>query len=124
MKKKLITLFVLIVTNLNLFFVNALSESDIDPERSNADSIISISWDSSASSILNKIFDKIIDYVFSLIALIIIGVLIYTWYLFITSSWDEAQFKKAWKTFIYAVIWIIIILLSWSVVKLVTTLWI
>jgi hypothetical protein len=56
--------------------------------------------------------------------LILIGVFIYVGYLFITSSWDEAQFKKAWKTFVYAIIWIIIIILSWGTVKLITTIWI
>jgi hypothetical protein len=42
-------------------------------------------------------------------------------YLFITSSWDEAQFKKAWKTFVYAIIWIVIIIVSFSVIKLIST---
>ena len=98
--------------------INAFNESDIDP---NTSSIITISSWWSAFDILNSIFSKIISHIFSISALLITGVLIYVGYLFITSDWDQAQFKKAWKAFIYAVIWIVIIILSWSAVKLITT---
>lgn len=98
-------------------------EEDVNPESAWADSIITVSG-SSGFDILDIIFDKFTEYIFAVIALILIGVFIYIWYLFITSSWDEAQFKKAWKTFIYTIIWIVIIVLSWWAVKLITTVWI
>lgn len=101
----------------------SFSESDVDPESAWAKSIISLWW-WDWFEILDNIFDGFTEYIFAVIALIIIGVFIYVWYLFITSDWDEAQFKKAWKTFIYAVIWIVVIILSWWAVKLVTSVWI
>lgn len=78
----------------------------------------------SEDDVLWSVLKKILDYVFWLMPLIIIGMFIYIWYLFITSSWDEAQFKKAWKTLVYTVIWLIIISVSWYVVKLVSSVWI
>lgn len=101
----------------------SFDEEDINPESAGADSIITVWWDS-WFDILDTIFDKFTEYIFAVIALILIGVFIYIWYLFITSSWDEAQFKKAWKTFVYTIIWIVIIILSWWAVKLITTVWI
>lgn len=106
----------------NVLQVQCLDASSIDPESAWATSIV----DSSGTwfSLLDNIFAKVNEYIFAVMALILIGVFIYVWYLFITSDWDEAQFKKAWKTFIYAIIWIIIIILSWWAVKLITTIWI
>lgn len=102
----------------------AVTKWQIDPEKSWADSIITLKSNTDAFEIMDKIFDKFRYYIFAFIALILIGEFIYIWYLFITSEWDEAQYKKAWKTFIYTIIWIIIIILAWAAVKLVTTIWI
>lgn len=108
----------------NFIQVNySFDEDDVNPESAGADSIITVWWDS-GFDILDTIFDKFTEYIFAVIALILISVFIYVGFLFITSSWDEAQFKKAWKTFIYTIIWIVIIILSWGVVKLITTVWI
>lgn len=116
-----------IIKTFFLFFtfwnVSAFNESDVDPESAWAKSIISLGW-GDWFDILDNIFDKFTEYIFAVIAVILIGVFIYVWYLFITSDWDEAQFKKAWKTFVYAIIWIVIIILSWWAVKLVTSVWI
>lgn len=112
-----------LLISLNFFqIIYSFDESDVDPESADAKSIIDASgeW----FDILDNIFNKFTEYIFDVIALILIGVFIYVGYLFITSSWDEAQFKKAWKTFVYAIIWIIIIILSWGTVKLITTIWI
>jgi hypothetical protein len=120
MQKKLTSLKILFLLIINkLMFINifAFSENDIDP---NTDSIISVWW-SGWFDLLDNIFSWIIEHIFWVLAIILIGVFIYVWYLFITSSWDEAQFKKAWKTFVYAIIWIVIIILSFSVIKLIST---
>ena len=104
----------------NLLVNGSFDWSDVDPWSAWATSIIN-SWGSSGFTIIDTIFKKITEHLFSVIALILIGVFIYIGYLFLTSEWDEAQFKKAWKSFVYVIIWIVIIVLSWWVVKLVTT---
>ncbi len=126
MQKFLISLkilFILITNKLIASNVFAFDAYDIDPENDGAESIINLSW-STWFSLLDKIFAWIVNHIFWVLAVILIGVFIYVWYLFITSSWDEAQFKKAWKTFVYAIIWIIIIILSFSVIKLISKVWI
>lgn len=117
-------LFINIVVSLSFFQgIYSFDQYDVDPEDAWAESIISVSW-SDWFDILDIIFDKFTEYIFAIIALVLIAMFVYVGYLFITSSWDEAQFKKAWKTFVYTIIWIIIIVLSWWAVKLVTTIWI
>ena len=120
MQKLLISLKILFLLILNKFmFVSifAFDETDIDP---NTDSIINVWW-AGWFDLLDNIFAWITEHVFGVLAIILIGVFIYVGYLFITSSWDEAQFKKAWKTFVYAIIWIVIIIVSFSVIKLIST---
>lgn len=114
--KKLLYIFLSIFGYINN--VLAVSKTQIDPKQ---DSIINVSWGTNAFNMLDTIFKKITSHIFSVLALIIIGVFIYIWFLFITSDWDEAQFKKAWKTLVYTIIWIVIIILSWWAVKLMTT---
>ncbi|MFA5917271.1 MAG: hypothetical protein WC850_03515 [Candidatus Gracilibacteria bacterium] len=110
-------LFLLIVSNFVFINIFAFNENSIDP---NTNSIISVGG-SGGFDLLDNIFSGIIDHIFGVLAVILIGVFIYVGYLFITSSGDEAQFKKAWKTFVYAIIGIVIIILSYSVIKLIST---
>lgn len=120
MQKLLISLKILFLLIINKFIfisIFAFNENDIDP---NTNSIINVWW-AGWFDLLDNIFAWITEHVFWVLAIILIGVFIYVWYLFITSSWDEAQFKKAWKTFVYAIIWIVIIIVSFSVIKLIST---
>ncbi len=114
---KYYTLLILTIFNFSQSF--GFSPSEVTP---NTKSIIN-SWWSDWFEILQDIFKGISFYIFSFMALILIGVFIYIGYLFITSDWDEAQFKKAWKSFVYTIIGIIIIVLSWWTVKLIITVW-
>lgn len=115
--KYLLTLISLLVSFLSSYA--AYNENDIIPDQST--SIVKPTWD--WTWVIDSIFKAIIDYTFWFLALITIAVFIYIGYLFITSSWNEEQFKKAWKMLMYAVIWLAIVWLSWWVVKLVTTIW-
>lgn len=103
--------------------INAFDKSDVNPESADATSILNVWW-WDGFEILDNIFAKATEHIFAIIALILIAVFIYIGFLFITSEWDEAQFKKAWKTFVYTIIWIVVIVLSLWAVKLVTSIWI
>lgn len=96
------------------------SETDIIPDFR---SIFSFWW-WSGTWMIDRLVNAFISNIFSLLALVVITIFIYIWFLFITSSWDPAQFKKAWKIFMYTIIWMVVIVLSLGVVRLITSIWI
>lgn len=119
-KTIIISFLILFLSPLSTFAVDNLDiKSNIIPDKTNTIITTNETW----TNVLDSIFAKIVDYTFWLLALIAVAIFIYIWYLFITSSWNEEQFKKAWKMTMYTVIWLAIISLSWWMVKLVTTLW-
>ncbi len=118
MYKNLIFKILLFISYLfSSIFVYADLQTDIIPDWP---SIIK-PGDKTWTWVIDSIFKTIVDYTFWLLALITIWVFVYIGYLFITSSWNEEQFKKAWKMLMYAVIGLVVIGLSWGIVKLVTT---
>jgi hypothetical protein len=62
------------------------------------------------------------DSIFWLLALVSIAVFIFIWAKLIMAKWNPEEFKKALMQFIYAVIWLAVIALSWGLVKLVSSL--
>lgn len=59
---------------------------------------------------------------FTLISIITIATFMYLWYVIITSKWNEEEYKTALKWFVYAVIWLAVIPLSWWLIKIITSL--
>ena len=66
--------------------------------------------------------DYIKDSIFSLLALIAIAVFIFIGAKLIMARWNPEEFKKVIMNFIYAVIWLAIVALSWGAVKLISSL--
>ena len=58
--------------------------------------------------------------IFWLLPLIAIAVFLYVGFKLIVARWNPEEFKKAWKTFIYAVIGIFVVSFAWVAVKLVS----
>lgn len=122
MMKLKIFIFLIISTVFSNTFVYAedlIIQSEIIPWNW-SETIIKVWWDT-WTDLIDNIFNTIISYIFWLTALVAVAVFIYIGYLFITSGWNEEQSKKAWKTLLYAIIWIAVISLSWGIVKLITT---
>nr|MDD3720145.1 hypothetical protein [Candidatus Gracilibacteria bacterium] len=118
-KTIIISFLILFLSPLSTFAVDNLDiKSNIIPDKTNT----IITTNETGTNVLDSIFAKIVDYTFGLLALIAVAIFIYIGYLFITSSGNEEQFKKAWKMTMYTVIGLAIISLSWGMVKLVTTL--
>lgn len=57
--------------------------------------------------------------IFNLLALIAIWVFLYIWARLVVARWNPEELKKTWTSLIYAVIWIVVVTLSWAIVRLV-----
>jgi len=80
-----------------------------------AQTIIPIIWQEP----INDIAKYIRDFIFWVLWIIAVWVFLYFWFKLITAQWNEEEFKKSLIGFVYAIIWIAIVPLSWAVVKLI-----
>ena len=76
--------------------------------------------DSTWLSLLDEVFFFIKNSISDLIMLISISVFLYIWIKLVISRWNPEEFKKGIMHFVYAIIWIVIISISWAAVKLVS----
>lgn len=74
-----------------------------------------------AQGTLGQNVTTIINYFLGILGLIAVAFLIYSGVLMVTAGGDEGQIEKARKIITYAVIGIVIILLSWTIVTFVTS---
>lgn len=74
-----------------------------------------------AQGTLGQNITLIINYFLGILGLIAVGFLIFAGIMMVTAGGDEQQIGKAKKMIIYAVIGIVIILLSWTIVTFVTS---
>jgi len=106
-----------------LFFFFSIShlfagiEDDMIPD--DPDTII-INYDKEWEPLLVSIFEYIKESLFWILSLIAIWAFIYVWIKLIMAKWSPEEFKKALMHFIYIVIGLAIIAISWVVVRLVS----
>lgn len=74
-----------------------------------------------APGTLGQNITLLINYFLGILGLIAVGFLIYSGVLMVTAGGDEQQISKARKIITYAVIGIVIILLSWTIVTFVSS---
>ncbi len=77
--------------------------------------------EAAAGGTLGGNISTIINYFLGLLGLIAVGFLIYAGVLMVTAGGNDEQVTKARKIIMYAVIGIVIILLSYTIVQFVTT---
>jgi hypothetical protein len=68
------------------------------------------------------VFAYIRDFIFDLVWIAAIGVFLYFGFNMISAQWNPEELKKVLIGFLYAVIWLAIIPLSWALVRLVSSL--
>ena len=117
--KKIIFLLFWYFTGIISIFAFEDIENSIIPEN---DTSIIINQDETGKELLFSIFEYIKDSIFWLLALISITVFIFIWAKLVMAKWNPEDFKKALMHFIYAIVWLVVIALSWAVVKLVSSL--
>lgn len=71
---------------------------------------------------LTSLFDLVRDGILSLLALIAITVFIFLWAKLIMAQWNAEELKKVLMQFVYSVIWLAVVAMSWAAVKLVSSL--
>lgn len=78
-----------------------------------------IQWDEST---LFQTIQTINKYLRFSIWVVCMGVLIFWWIKLITAQWDQAKMKQANKLLMWALIWILIAILSYALVRIVVNL--
>ena len=72
-------------------------------------------------NLLFSIFQYVKNSLFDLLAIIAISAFIFIWAKLIMARWNPEEFKKALMHFIYAIIWLTVVAISWAAVKLVVS---
>lgn len=117
MKKILFTILWYFLVNINNISADEITPNQIIPDEYN--NAIEI-WEGKKA--ITNIFDLIKESIFWLLALISIAVFIFIWARLIMAQWNPEEFKKALMQFIYAIVWLAVIAISWGAVKLVSSL--
>lgn len=81
-------------------------------------SIKNIDWIENEAS-ASEYIQRVTKYVLWFLALIATLFIIYSWFVLLTSAWDEEKAKKSKTIIMYSIIWIIIIFLAWPIVDFV-----
>lgn len=119
--KKIIFMIFWYLSSLEYIFVaNAENIKDsIIPDSGNN---IVINNDKQWQNLLFSIFEYIKESIFWLLALVAITVFIFIWARLVMARWNPEEFKKALMNFVYAIVWLAIVAISWAAVKLVSSL--
>ncbi len=116
--KIIFLLFWYFIWILNTFAIESIEDSIIPTNNTNT----VINQEQTGKDLLFSIFEYIRESIFWLLALISITVFIFIWARLVMAKWNPEDFKKALMQFIYAIVWIAVIALSWAAVKLVSSL--
>lgn len=113
---KILIFIFLLSSNLNAFASWTLDiEGNIIPDSDSIYNVWSWEWLSAFDTII--IFVK--DSIFWLLMVISVGVFLYIWARLALARWNPEEFKKALQAFIYSIVWLMVVFLSWALVKLV-----
>jgi hypothetical protein len=115
--KKLLVKASAVAGSLGLFASNALAQSAAffdNPQGGTAPS-------AAAQGTLGSNVTLVINYFLGILGLVAVAMLIYAGVLMVTAGGNDEQVGKARKIITYAVIGIVIILLSWTIVTFVTS---
>ncbi len=107
MIKYIIFTFFFFTTNLFADF----SRQNINPEWS------AVNTDTFWYDAINLVLIYFRDTIFSLLYVLWIGAFIYIWIKLIMARWKPDEFKKAFTNLIYVIVWILLISLSWALVR-------
>lgn len=106
-----------IILNIYTFITNASDLKDaMIPTNSNTIWVEGWIW------AISQVLIYIKDFLFSILWIIAVWVFLYFWFKLITAKWNEEELKKTLIWFLYAIIWLAVIPLAWSAVKIISTL--
>lgn len=96
---------------------NKIDKSNIIPDSG----ILAINIEKDRDS-LTSLFLFARDSIIGLLALISITVFIFLWAKLIIARWNSEELKKVLMQFVYSIIWLAIVAMSWAAVKLISSL--
>lgn len=112
--KHTILLFFWFLVYLNSQWVNALRDAIIPTNQDLIDD--GSSW----TQLLDYVLWSLRDFIFAILIVISVGMFLYIGWRLIVARWNPEEFSKALKSFIYAAVWIFIVLFAWAAVSLVS----
>lgn len=120
MKKIIFIIFLYLFNTSNIVLAELWNiEDDIIPDNNEENILIDKNewWEELVFSLLEYWKDSI----FGLLAIIAITVFIFIWARLVIARWNPEEFKKALMNFVYAIVWLAIVAISWAAVKLVSS---
>jgi len=70
---------------------------------------------------INDILIFVKDFIFTILWIIAVWVFLYFWFKLITSRWNQEEMQKTLVAFVYAIAWLAVIPLAYTLVYLITT---
>jgi len=86
---------------------------------------VNIWWSTTVNWDENTVFDliqQVNQYLWMAIWAVCMWVLVYSWFKLMTANWDEWETKKANNMLVWAAVWIVVSLVSYTLVRLVVNL--
>lgn len=83
----------------------------------NSDDIMSTSWDSLDEEIWKNFISNIIWEFIKLVAVFAVFALIFSWVMYLLSSWDEEKANKAKKWIIWSLVWVFLSISAWGIIN-------
>lgn len=108
-----------------VLFVNSSFSINISIPNDQSQPDVAVLWSTNIERTESNLFDIINwinDYLWFGIWVICLWALVYGWFGLITSQWSEDKMKKANKILLWALVWILISILSYAIVRLVVNL--
>jgi len=113
MKNIFIYTFFIFIFKINQIFANDITAKNIIPTTKDQNLI------SDTSGILS-IFSSAKTILFTVVLVVAVAMFLYNWFQILMSFWKPDEFKKAFKTFIYTVIWLVVIALAYALVAMIS----
>lgn len=96
---------------INKLFAADIKANDIIPTTTDQNLI------QDTSGILS-VFSSAKTIIFTVVSVVAVAMFLYTWFQVIMSFWKPDEFKKAFKTFLYTIIWLVIVALAYALVSM------
>ena len=74
----------------------------------------------SGTGLLDYVLWSVRDFIFTILIIIAVGMFLYIGGRLIVARWNPEEFSKALKSFVYAAIWIFVVIFAWAAVRLVS----
>lgn len=108
-----------------VLLINSSFSINISIPNNHAQPDVAVLWSTNIERTESNLFDIINwinDYLWFGIWVICLWALVYGWFGLISSQWSEDKMKKANKILLWALVWILISILSYAIVRLIVNL--